>query len=334
MEGIDINEKWLLCATIINQDMKKWIVWLLVILFLTVGCIYLLIPAKIVISSISTAQATVTGEFRYLGQEENWEKWWRDADGKSRIKGEPFIYDGTLFHLNQQFHNIVGIDIERSGLKLQSVLHLISFKKDSTGAVWQCEIPTGNNPLTRIMKYRSASKIKRSMKEILGNLTTYVSDPKNVYGLSIHRTSTRDTTMLTASFVSPAYPTTPEIYSYFGILENSIQKQHGEKTGSPMMNVKELENGKYETQVAIPTNRLLQNDGKIQYRRMVPGNFIVSEVKGGPVTIDEAITQLDYYIADYKKTVMAKPFQVLVTDRLTETDTTKWVTKIFVPVME
>ncbi len=70
------------------------------------------------------------------------------------------------------------------------------------------------------------------------------------------------------------------------------------------------------------------------FRRMVPGYFIVSEVKGGPFTIGEAVKQLDFYISDYKKTVMAKPFQTLVTNRLTETDTSKWITKISIPVME
>lgn len=101
-----------------------------------------------------------------------------------------------------------------------------------------------------------------------------------------------------------------------------------------MMNIRESGNGGYETQVAVPTDRLLQNDGKIHYRRMVPGNFMVSEVQGGPFTISEAMKQLDYYISDYKKTVMAKPFQTLVTNRLTETDTAKWLTKIYIPVME
>ena len=314
--------------------MKKWMFWILVIIVLTVGCIYLFIPAKIVISNISTAQATMSGEFRYIGQEENWDKWWRDADGKAHIKGSPFEFNGTVFRLNRQLTNIAGIEIEQKGLILQSAIHLISFSKDSTGAFWECDINTGNDPLNRVRSLMSATKIKKDMAGVLKNLTTYVSDLKNVYGLSINRTSTRDTTMLTASFQSAAYPTIPQIYSFFDTLENSIQRQHGMKTGSPMMNVRESENGGYETQVAIPTDRLLKNDGKIYFRRMVPGYFIVSEVKGGPFTIREAVKQLDFYISDYKKTVMAKPFQTLVTNRLTETDTSKWITKISIPVME
>jgi hypothetical protein len=314
--------------------MKKWIVWLLVLIVLTIGSIYFFIPAKIVISNISTARATITGEYRYIGQIENWGKWWRNADGTSHFKGLPFEYSGTVFRLNRELNNIAGIEIEQNGLKIQSVISLISFSKDSTGAFWQCEIPAGNDPLTRIKTLRIAKKIKKDMKGVLQNLTSFVSDTKNVYGLSIYKTSTRDTTLLTASFVSAAYPTTQEIYSFFNTLENSIKRQHGIKTGAPIMNVREAENGAYETQVAIPTNRLLENDGKIYFRRMVPGNFIVSEVMGGPVTIREAIKEMDYYISDYKKTVMAKPFQTLVTNRLTETDTSKWLTKISIPVME
>jgi hypothetical protein len=314
--------------------MKKWIVWLLVILILTGSCIYLLIPAKIVISRITTAEATITGVYRYMSQEEKWEKWWHDSDGKPPAKGNLFMYDGTAFRLTKQMNNVVGIEIKQKGEILSSVLHLVSFKKDSIGIVWEVEMQAGNNPLSRFMKYRTAVDLGKNMNGVLKNFTSFVSDPKNVYGVSIHRTSTRDTTMLTASFTSVDYPTTNEIYKYFEVLENSILKQQGKASGFPMLNVRQLENGSYMTQVAIPTNRLLENDGNILYRRMVPGNFMVGEVTGGPFTISETMRQLDFFVSDYHKEVMAKPFQVLVTNRLKETDTAKWVTRIYVPVAE
>ena len=292
----------------------------------------MIIPAKIVISDISLAEATITGEFRFINQTEKWGQWWRDANGKSHVPDSPFTYNGAEFRLAKQTHNVVGIEIEEKGETVQSVLHLISINKDSTVAIWKCELPTGNNPVTRILKYRRAMELKKNMAGIMHNLTSYISDPRNVYGLTIHRTSTRDTTMLTASFSSPFYPTTSEIYGFLDILEKSIQKQNGIKTGYPMLNLKKLNNGSYETQVAIPTNRLLSNDGKIVFRRMVPGNFIVAEVKGGPFTINESVNQLEYFISDYNKVVMAKPFQQLITNRLKETDTSKWVTKLYIPV--
>jgi hypothetical protein len=314
--------------------MKKWIVWLIVLAVLTVGCIYLFIPANIDISSISSAKATLSAEFRYISREESWEKWWRNADGQPHIKGQAFEYNGTIFRLTGQNHNIVYIEVENGGLKLQTILTVISFSKDSTGNVWHAALKAGNNPLNRIRTRRTAVRIKKDLSEVLRNLTSFVSETKNVYGLSIQRTSIRDTTMLTASFVSGKYPSLAEIYSFFDTVENSIRRQKGLSSGSPIMNIRALDGGGYETQVAIPTNRLLENDGKVHYRRMVPGNFMATEIQGGPVTIEQAMKEMEQYVSDYGKIVMAKPFQMLVTNRLTETDTAKWITKIYFPVVE
>src|SRR6202035_4980425 len=111
----------------------------------TLSCIYLFIPSKIVISNMTIGEATISGEFRNIDREEKWEKWWRDAKGNSHIKGDPFIYDRTRFRLTSQSYNIAGIEIDQNGMTLPSVLHLISLSPDSTGAIWQCEIPTGIN---------------------------------------------------------------------------------------------------------------------------------------------------------------------------------------------
>ena len=314
--------------------MKKWIVWLLVIFILTLFSIYIFIPSKIVISRIITAEVTVTGEFRCISQLDKWEKWWRNPDGTPHVKGEPFTYSGTSFRLTKADNNIAGIEIEQYGMKLQTVLQLISFKKDSTGASWNCEIPAGNNPLTRLSRHNQAVEISKNMKAVLMNLKNYVSEPQNVYGVSIFRTSIRDTNMLSTRFTSSTYPTTEEIYSNFDVIKKSIRKQNSEISGYPMMNIRKLETDSFETQVAIPTKTWLNNDGKIFYRKMVPGNFLCSIVTGGPFTVNESMKQLNYFLKDNNKTQMASPFQVLITDRISEPDTLKWITRIYIPVVE
>jgi hypothetical protein len=292
------------------------------------------IPAKIVLSNISTAQATISGEFRYIGREENWEEWWRNADGSSHVAGRPFSYLGTEFRLISQSSNIAGIEIRQDGLTMTSVLSLVSFSHDSTGAIWQTEIPAGNTPWGRVSSYRRALEVKRNMKEVLKIFSAFISDPLNVYRMPILRVSTRDTTLLSSRFKSNVYPTTEILYGYFDAIEKSIRKQNGERSGFPMINVRKLDSGVYETQVAIPTNHLLKDDGGIKPVRMVPGNFISTEVKGGPYKVNEAMKQLDYFITDNSKSKMATTFQMLVTDRIKEPDSTTWITRIYVPVVE
>jgi hypothetical protein len=313
--------------------MKKWIVWFFVILILGVASVYIFIPAKIVITDIRSAQATITGEFRYISQEENWEKWWRDADGKSHQKGEPFMFGTNEFRINKRSYNAVGIEIGHNGTDFTSFLNLISFATDSTGAVWTCETPSTFNPFTRVRNYLNARDIKRNMTGVLKVFSSYISKPKNVYGFTIYKTTVRDTLLLSARFTSPHYPTTAQLYSYFDTLKQSIIKQKASGVGFPIMNLRKMPDGSYETQTGMPTDRLLKNDGKILALRMPPGLFMTADIRGGALTVDEAMRQLELFIQEYNRIKIATGFQILITDRRSEPDTTKWITKIKIPIV-
>ena len=84
--------------------------------------------------------------------------------------------------------------------------------------------------------------------------------------------------------------------------------------------------------VALPVNKKIDNKGDVFFVRMVPGRFLTSEVTGGPYTIQHAHRMMDQYFKDFNRTTMAIPFEYIVTDRLKETDTSKWVTRIYGPV--
>jgi hypothetical protein len=314
--------------------MKKWIAGLVLALILTVSCVYLFIPSKIVISTIISSQATINGEFRYISSEEKWPRWWQDSDGKPHRPGDPFTYNETSFRLIKHSYNVVGIEIEQNGLKLPSIIHLVSFKIDSTVAIWQGELPAGKNPVTRIINYRKALEIRKNMNRVMKNLSSFISNSKNVYGVSITRTTNQDSTLLSARFISPAYPTTSELYDYFDAVGKNIKKQKAKSTGYPMMNVIKLENDSFETEVAVPTSRELKNDGEFIFMRMIPGNSMMTEVTGGSYTANEALRQIELFIADYGRFKIANSFQSLLTNRLSEPDTLKWITKIYVPVVQ
>ncbi len=67
---------------------------------------------------------------------------------------------------------------------------------------------------------------------------------------------------------------------------------------------------------------------------MINGSFMVTEVQGGETKVQKSLEQLELYAADYKKTQMAIPFQYLVTDRIREPDSSKWITRIYLPVYQ
>jgi hypothetical protein len=311
--------------------MKKWVVLFLVMLTLTISCIYIFIPAKIIVSGLSKAETSSDGEYRMISDESKWNKWWRDSEGKKHIAGNPFLYNGSRFRITKTGNNAVGIEMDRNGEINEVLIHLITFS-DSIGAIWRCELPFSNNLFSRIKNYKRAAEISRDMTGIMKIFSTFASNPQNVYGFSFFMNSIRDTTLLSTRFITSGYPSTRELYTHFDILKRSILKQNGKVSGHPMLNVDSREDGSFETQVALPTNRQLNDDGDIVYRRMVPGNFLCSEVVGGAYTANEALKQMNYFISDNHKSKVANPFQILVTDRMTEPDTLKWITKIYIPM--
>jgi hypothetical protein len=313
--------------------MKKWIVWFIVIMILCAAGIYIFIPGKIVITDVSSAEATITGEFRYMGQEENWEKWWLDENGKSHVKGEPFTYGNCAFQITRQSYNAIGIDIRQKGETIPSFLHLISYEIDSTGAVWSCEIPPTYNPFTRVKNYLRALELKKNMTGVMQVFSAFISKPKNVYGMTIYKTTVRDTLMVSARFTSPSYPTTGQLYGYFDTLKQTINKQKGLPVGFPIMNLRKMPDGSFETQTGMPTNRLLKNDGKILAIRMPPGLFMTADIRGGAYSVDEAMRQMELFILEYNRVKIATGFQILITDRRNQPDTNQWITKIKIPIV-
>jgi len=314
--------------------MKKWILWLLVLLILTFLSVYVFIPSKIAISKTMISRVPISAAFRYVGSQDKWGKWWFDSGSKPRTTNDSFSYGGATFRITRIGYNVAGIAIEQDGMILQSELNLIALNRDSTWIRWNCELPTGYNPFTRLQRYKMAGELSKNMKIVLGKLDQYVSNPMNVYGVSISRITFWDTCMLSTRFTTAAYPTTTELYSYFEVLKKNVIKQNARIAGYPMMNVRMLKADSFETQVALPTNRFLQNEGKIFSRKMVPGNFLTSVVQGGRYSVEETLEQMEYFLKDNNRTQMASPFQQLITDRISEPDTSKWITRIYLPVAE
>jgi len=99
-----------------------------------------------------------------------------------------------------------------------------------------------------------------------------------------------------------------------------------------MLNVYADNPGRYQVMVAIPTKSDLPSESGFQLKKMVLGNILVAEVKGGPATVRLGEENLQNYVDDYHKISPAIPYQSLITNRMAESDTTKWITKLYYPV--
>ncbi len=128
------------------------------------------------------------------------------------------------------------------------------------------------------------------------------------------------------------YPSTNDIYSLVNKLNDYAIKSGALITGNPMYNVTPVEKDTVRLMVALPVNKSLLQTSSISAVKMVPGNFLATQVSGGEGTVRNALATMQNFITDNSKTSMAIPFSYLITNRVDEPDTSKWVTKIYMPV--
>jgi len=124
-----------------------------------------------------------------------------------------------------------------------------------------------------------------------------------------------------------------EIDAMIQDLKKYIVQNNAIEKNSPMLNVLRLDSSHYEAMSAIPVDKALPRTNEFAPKFLLKGgNILEAEVQGGPATIENGLQEIENYRSEFRYTSPAIPYQLLVTDRLKQTDTTKWITKLYYPV--
>ena len=312
--------------------MKKLLIAVVAIVVAFFVFVYFFIPAQIEFQVTKYAVVNPTAATRVLMVEKNWHKWWPQQKENHQPDSE-FFFKNSSFTISHQLYNAFKIDVANKNDSIHSLLSVVPTSFDTTQLQWNAVLNTSSNPFKRIERYWGMSETKQEMEAILASLVSFLQKQENVYGMQIKREIVKDTLLVFKEEMTNAFPSTSSIYKLVGALKNHIKEAGANETNSPMMNVIELGPGKYRVMVAIPVDREFTATNSISFRRMVQGYILVSDITGGPVTIKNASIEMRTFVNDYSKIPIALPFELMVTDRIAEPDTSKWVTRLYFPIV-
>jgi hypothetical protein len=304
--------------------MRKIIIGILILLAVVV-IVFAFIPAVDKINSNIYINSNYNNVTRSLHEKHMWEQWWNEHHIND------LIYEESNFALQNSFLNIAEVNIKESDSSGTSLITVLQLNRDSSIVEWKYNIPSSEAYNNKIKKYFRSKEIKKQFEQKLQDLKKFVEDPMNIYGLNIQQEKVKDSSFISIRTTLTAYPATEDIYNLVDQLSEYIQESGAKETDYPMLHVMQS-NGRYEIMVAIPVNKNLPAKGNIQPKRMVLGNILVAEVRGGDETVRKGLMEFDNYVNDYGKTSPAIPFASLITDRRKESDTSKWITRLNYPV--
>jgi hypothetical protein len=297
--------------------MKKWL--LISGAIAIVGVIYLFIPSKITISTETIGHRNISAADRCFQNISQWDKWWPKSTGCD-------------YRVTGVFYSDVRVSMQcADNSKWNGDIRITPLNGDSTLISWECG-SAGNDLFKRIKLSRHKKEIRQNMEAILSSFKTYIEDARNIYGVDFYRTMSNDFTLVTMTFLTTTYPTTAGIYLKIDSLRKYIISQGAKQMNPPMLNVSKISDTKYNTTIAISVNKRLAGNNRISIKNFVPWKMLEGEVHGGVYTVEKAFEGMQKYKIDYNISIMALPFQSLITDRRQEQDTTKWVTKICAPI--
>lgn len=292
---------------------------------------YLLIPSAITIEESTSLNSSSRALFRQFADLKNLKKWW---PGTIVVKDKVphFLYNSTDYQITPVDYTLFSARIKGVDSILQTRMYLFAVNIDSTQLVWIAKIKVSLNPIERIRVYLATRKLKKDMGSLLEKFRQYYIKPENLYGMKITIGPVVDTSMIAVFGVANTYPDDKILYNQVARLQAYAISMGAVQSGYPMVNINadRLNSVKYE--VALPINKVINSSAEFIQKRLPPGRILVSEVHGGKNTIEKAITSIKNYGYDHKFNMYVIPFFTLNADHLTESDTSKRITKIYCPI--
>lgn len=305
--------------------MKKLVIGIILTVAVLLTFIYLFIPGKIKINESIPLKAALPGVSRLLADDKNWDRWW---PGK-----QTFDFNDNHFLLKGAIFNQFDITIINKKDSIKSRITLILVNNDSMTVDWNTDIFTSTNPLNRLTQYNRSRQLKKDLHTILTNLKIFVEKTENIYGIVVQKKFVQDSVLISTRSSFDHKPGVKEIDAMIQKLRAYIAENKAVEKNLPMLNVLMIDSSHYEAMTAIPVDRELPATREFAPKFLLKGgNILETQIQGGPHTIEKAFNELENYRSDHKYTSPAIPFQLLITDRAKEADSTKWITKLYYPI--
>lgn len=308
--------------------MKKWLILIAVILVASIITFYFLYPSTQSDTYETIVACPPRAVARQIINKEKWGKWW---PGK-KINDSIFSFQDYNYKIGEILLNGFKTVVYNDKDSLAGLLQFIYFGTDSTLLKWTSVYDFSNNPLKRIEQNVDVKAMNNSSADLVNEMKKYFAVTANVYGMKIEEDKVKDSTMIALKQTFDHYPTTGEIYEMITSIQKYVKENGGMQNNYPMLNIHKEGPSRFQTMVAVPTNKDLPANGNFELKKMVLGNILKAEVTGGVDRVKEGETELANYVDDYHKLSPAIPFQSLVTDRISQPDSTKWVTRLYYPI--
>lgn len=306
--------------------MKKWI-WALLLLIVVLVAVAWWLPASVQVQQTLVLKRPLSAVERSMINTRRWPEWW---PGK-QVADSVYEHAGHRWQINTVLLNgFTATDLDQPGRYYDCRIVLMENNQTALSlTVWQ---QASVNPISKLQANFSKAAYQRFAESWLTAVASHFENDERLYGFKVVSAKVKDSSYISMRSYFDREPTVADVYGLIDELRTYISTKGGQAVNAPIMNVYRESATRYELMVAIATAFDLPSTNRYQLKKMMLGNILEGEVKGGLYTVARAEENMRLYANDYRKISPAIPFQQLVTDRRIEPDTSKWITRVYYPI--
>ena len=309
--------------------MKRFL--LLVLSFLVIITIVgFLLPSNKTYTIKINSPIPFDGISRVIVNKGDWKRWWPGE----MVNDSTIAYKDAMFNIKTILLNGFELTGSLDDRPINFSFQSIATYNAETAITMTATVSLSRNPFIKVFQNIAPGGAVKTLNELFNNTGTALSDVKKVYGFDIKLGKVPNSSYVSTSKYFDHQPGMEEVYALIKEVEDYIVAENGKIVNDPILNLSKESENKYMAMVALATERDLPTKGKFLLKQMMLGNIVVSEVKGGPTAIQQCRQAVQFYVNDYRKVSPAISFERLITNRLTEKDSTKWLTTINYPVFQ
>jgi len=307
--------------------MKKWI-WIGVVLIVSIALAILLIPSRLKISESIEVNRPLLPVEKRMTDARQWKNWWPGTQQDDST----FTLNSKVLHIENIFMNGFVAITTKPGETYR--FSFVPNEKQTLFLTLEFEQDSGGNMLKKILNVLQKNQRQNEMRNWLQQVKGFFESDEKIYGLKITKNKVKDLSFISVKQVFDHNPAMVDVYGMIGELKDYIAQQNATETNHPIMHIRQTDSTNFEAMVAIATDRDLPGTERFILKRMVPGNILETKVTGGSATADHAESMLELYATEHRKNSPAISYQMLITNRMAEPDTSHWVTRLYYPVFD
>ena len=330
--------------------LKKILLSLLVVVVLLIVVGFFL-PKISIVERTMLIKAKPEVVFGQINNLKNWEQWspWHQLDKSMKInyanittgKGASYTWSsendnvgsGTMRITQSSPNDSINMSVDFGDHGTSAAKFILTPDTEGVTVKWIGSFDMGNNPLGRYFGLMMNKFVGGDYEKGLNNLRVVCEQmSSNSVNLTISETKTEQmavVTIKTTSDLANIAKTLGESYQKIG---EFIGKNGLKVSGHPFSIYHSFSHEKIDMEPGMAVDKVVKGNSNINVYEIPTTKVIRGDYYGSYEGTEQAHELLNEYIKTNSKKIVGSPWEVYVTDPMTEKDTAKWLTEIYYPV--